>query len=117
MSVQGVPSGPKIVCVYLEKTGLEHLEDGVHGVRDAGLAAVAPFVNGVVLGLALRAGDAARISLVFNKIWLLFKCIFILSENQLKLSRKCETYSWAYLFSLIIMPISHGSCTHSKAFK
>ena len=64
-----MPSGPKIVCVYLEKTGLEHLEDGVHGVRDAGLAAVAPFVDRVVLGLALRAGDATRISLV-NQIML-----------------------------------------------
>ena len=60
------------MCVYLEKTGLEHLEDGVHGVRDAGLAAVAPFVDRVVLGLALRAGDAARISLL-NQIMLLSK--------------------------------------------
>ena len=52
-----------MMCVYLQQTGLEHLENGVHGVRDAGLAAVAPFVDGVVLGLALRTGDATRIAL------------------------------------------------------
>ena len=52
---------------YLQQTGLEHLEDGVHRIGDAGLAAVAPLVNRVVLGLALRTGDATRIGLLCER--------------------------------------------------
>ena len=53
--------------LYLQQAWLEHLENGVHGVGDAGLAAVAALVDGVVLGLILRAGDATGISLDCEK--------------------------------------------------